>query len=224
MEKNEYAIIVAGGIGTRMENDLPKQFIKVAGMPIIMHTIKTFYTYSKELNIIVVLPENQLDKWEELKTRYQFKIPHHVVIGGESRFQSVKLGLEFINDKDALVAVHDAVRPIVSDDVIRRSFQVADHQGSAITAVPLKDSIRKEEGDTTKAVARTQFKIVQTPQTFKFSLLKEAYQQEESVAFTDDATVYEGMGHEINLIDGSYRNIKITTPEDLIIAEALLNK
>ncbi len=211
---------MAGGTGSRMQREVPKQFIEVAGKPILMHTIERFYAYNPQLRLIVVLPESQLETWRQLCRQYRFNIFHLTVAGGATRFQSVKNGLAAVTAGEALVAVHDGVRPFVSTAIIQNSFQTAAQQGNAIVAVSPKDSIRELTGTTSKAVARTNYKLVQTPQTFRAELLKRAYEQPEQDFFTDDASVVEQLGEQIVLVEGSYRNIKITTPEDLLLAEA----
>ncbi|MEJ2005973.1 MAG: 2-C-methyl-D-erythritol 4-phosphate cytidylyltransferase, partial [Cyclobacteriaceae bacterium] len=147
-----------------------------------------------------------------------------VVTGGETRFQSVRNGLMIIEDEAGLVAVHDGVRPLVDSDIIGASFRLAAVHGTAVAAVRLKESIRITDQDTTRAVDRSQFRLIQTPQTFRVSLIREAYQMKEIPSLTDDASVAEHAGHKISLFEGSYKNIKITTPEDLVIARALLNE
>jgi 2-C-methyl-D-erythritol 4-phosphate cytidylyltransferase len=219
----KYALIVAGGSGTRMQKDIPKQFICIGKQPILMHTIAKFYDYSPDIQLIVVLPKSQFQVWEDLKSNYQFQIPHQVVVGGKERVDSVRNGLQVIDKEESIVAIHDGVRPLVSSTIIEKSFAVASEKGSAITAVKLKDSIRKIQHNTTIAVDRTQYFLIQTPQTFQTHLIKKAYQQPDIQLLTDDASVAEKAGFEIHLIDGDYQNIKITTQEDLLIAEAFLN-
>ena len=215
---SKYAIIVAGGIGSRMKSEVPKQFLLLNGIPILMHTIRAFEKY----HIILVLPKNQQTYWSQLCLTYNFKISHQVVNGGASRFQSVKNGLENIS-APGLVAIHDGVRPLVKADSIRLSFELALKHGNAIASVPLKDSIREIVSGTNRAKDRSNYQLTQTPQTFDIDLIKKAYLKQESPLFTDDASVLENDGQSIHLFEGSSSNIKITTAEDLIIAEALLN-
>lgn len=222
MSYNEYALIVAGGKGTRIKSKLPKQFLELNGLPILMHTINAFGRYSKNINIILVLPEDDFDLWKQLCAKHNFKQSLILQKGGESRFQSVKNGLDKIESETGLVAIHDGVRPLVSEDIIGASFHLAAVHESAVAAVRLKDSIRITDQDNTKAVDRSRFRLIQTPQTFKVSLIKQAYQQKEDVSLTDDASVAERAGHIISLFEGSYENIKITTQEDLVVAKALL--
>ena len=220
----EVAIIVAGGSGSRMNADVPKQFLELAGMPILMHTIKVFRNYSNDLNIILVLPQDRLEDWENLKGQYKFIISHTVVIGGNSRTESVRNGLTLVENSD-IVAIHDGVRPLITKDVISRAFQVADKHSNAIVSVQLKDSLRKlNKEKQSHAVERKDFRLVQTPQVFQGELIKNAYQKIKASdqEFTDDASVVEHFGYSINLVDGEYSNIKITTQEDLIVAESIL--
>ncbi|WP_018476551.1 2-C-methyl-D-erythritol 4-phosphate cytidylyltransferase [Pontibacter roseus] len=219
----QYAIIVAGGTGSRMQRDLPKQFLELAGKPILMHTIERFYRFNPNIRIIVVLPQDQLQVWKELCKQHAFKIFHMVVPGGSTRFGSVKNGLGHVYG-EALVAVHDGVRPFVSTGIIDAAFKTAEEQGAAVVAVSLKDSIRELTGQGSRAVPRANYKLVQTPQCFKASLLRRAYEQQEQDFFTDDASVVEQLGEGIALVEGSYSNIKITTPEDLLLAEVLVKQ
>lgn len=221
MNQKEYAVIVAGGKGTRIRSTLPKQFLELQGVPILMHTLNAFYRYSSDINIILVLPEDDFSTWTTLCKKHNFRKPHVLQKGGETRFQSVKNGLALI-DSDGLVAVHDGVRPLVSEDIIAASFRLASVHQSAVAAVRLKESIRMTDQDNTKAVDRSKFRLIQTPQTFQISILKKAYELKEDANLTDDASVVEKSGHIISLFEGSYENIKITTPEDLVIADALL--
>lgn len=218
-----YAIIVAGGKGMRMGKDLPKQFLPIDGTPILMHTLQAFYDYDPSMTLIVVLPSDQQAYWSKLCGDYHFTIPHVVVSGGETRFHSVKNGLSCIKE-EGLVAVHDGVRPFVHCDTIDRCFAAAQESGAAVPVVEVVDSLRKVEDEESKAVSRRDYRIVQTPQVFDISLLKEAYKQPYTVDFTDDASVVEAYGRKISLVEGNRENIKITSPFDLVIAEAFLNK
>ncbi|WP_161889451.1 2-C-methyl-D-erythritol 4-phosphate cytidylyltransferase [Pontibacter russatus] len=215
----EYAIIVAGGSGSRMQQELPKQFTEVAGKPVLMHTIERFYQYNPEVRLIVVLPQTQLAVWQELCRRHHFTVGHIAVAGGATRFASVKNGLEAVQG-EALVAVHDGVRPFVETDTIKAAFEAAAIYGSAVVVVPPKDSVRELTQEGSRSVPRANYKLVQTPQCFRAGILRRAYEQPEQGHFTDDASVVEQLGEKIVLVEGSYRNIKITTPEDLVLAEA----
>jgi len=215
------ALIVAGGNGSRMESEMPKQFILLAGKPILMHTIEAFYNCNVS-KIIVVLPQNQIAFWKELCIQFSFVLPHEIVAGGASRFESVQNGLMHSNNAD-LVAIHDGVRPFITAEIINKSFEIASQKGNAVAAVRLKDSIRKVDLLGNKNVNRDGYFLIQTPQTFKCNIIKDAYQTQDHINFTDDASVLEANGHAINLIPGDYKNIKITTPEDLLVAEAFFN-
>jgi len=221
MARQEYAIIVAGGKGTRMQKALPKQFLALCGLPVLMHTLYAFYRYSSTLPIILVLPEDDFATWESLCRTHQFTLPVTLQAGGASRYESVKKGLSRIPG-DGLVAIHDGVRPLVSEATIATSFRLAAAKQSAVAAVALKDSIRQAEGGATRALDRSSFRLIQTPQTFDVSVIRAAYDQPEDATLTDDASLAERAGLTITLFEGSYENIKITTPEDLIVAEALL--
>ena len=217
-------MIVAGGKGTRMGQDLPKQFLPLRGKPILMHTLEKFQSADYTCELILVLPSVVFDLWNSLVEEHSFDIPHELVQGGKSRFQSVRKGILSISSNEGLVAIHDGVRPFVSEKVIRQAFETANENGSAIPVVPLKDSIRKVESGVSSFQDRNLFKLVQTPQTFRVKEIKEAFHVDESDAFTDDATVYEYSGNQVTLIQGNRENIKITTPEDLDYAEFLLRE
>ncbi len=221
MNSKEYALIVAGGKGTRIKSQTPKQFLELNGLPVLMHTILAFYRYSEKISIVLVLSGDDMDTWQSLCKQYNFR--HNLTLqkGGETRFQSVKNGLEKI-EGDGLVAIHDGVRPLISEDIIGASFRLAAVHQSAVAAVRLKESIRITDQESTKAADRALFRLIQTPQTFKVSIIKKAYEMQEDLSLTDDASVAERAGQTISLFEGSYKNIKITTSEDLIVAEALL--
>jgi 2-C-methyl-D-erythritol 4-phosphate cytidylyltransferase len=221
MNYTEYAIIVAGGKGTRIKSSVPKQFLELNGLPVIMHTIAAFFRYSEKINVILVIPENDFPIWYNLCAKHSFHKPIVVQKGGETRFQSVKNGLTRISG-DGLVAIHDGVRPMINEDIIGASFRLAAVHKTAVAAVRLKESIRITDQDTTRSADRSRFRLIQTPQTFQVELIRKAYESKEDPSLTDDASVAERAGHLISLFEGSYENIKITTPEDLIIAEALL--
>lgn len=214
----KYAIIVAGGCGNRMKSDVPKQFIEVGGLPILMHTLKRFKEADSEIELILVLPESQFDYWNNLCLKYP-TVPHQLVKGGKTRFQSGFNGLQVIGNK-GLVAIHDGVRPFVSVEIINESFRIAAEKGTAVVSVSSKDSVRVNG----KSIDRSTVRIIQTPQTFRVTLIQKAFETEELDSFTDDASVAEYAGFEINLIEGNYENIKITTPEDLLWAEVILSK
>ena len=221
----EYAIIVAGGSGSRMQSEIPKQFLLLAGKPILMHTINAFIHYSKNLSIILVLPDFAIDQWTQLCIKYKFNYPLKIVTGGKTRFQSVKNGLDAIHENESLVAIHDGVRPLIRKEIIGASYRLAQIHGCAIAATRLKESLRIVDKDQTRSIDRSQYRSIQTPQTFQTELIKAAYADcEDSTELTDDASVAEKNGLKISLFEGSYENIKITTQEDLLFVEALLRE
>lgn len=207
-------IIVAGGSGTRMGADRPKQFLEVKGKPILAHTLERFYQYDSSMEMVLVLPKDQIKIWEAYCQKYNITIPHKITTGGESRFHSVSNGLKMIESR-GVVGVHDGVRPCVSLDTLKRCFEEAEKEGAVVPVVPLVDSIREKDGETSKAVDRSKYALVQTPQTFQWEILSKAYQQSFDPLFTDDASVVEADGKKIKLIDGNRENLKVTTPEDL---------
>lgn len=220
-----YAIIVAGGSGSRMKSEIPKQFLPLKGKPILVHTVEKFLQIP-DIQVIVVLPKNDIEYWNEItvsnETIQSFKSSITITVGGASRFQSVKNGL-FTIKTDGLVAVHDGVRPLINLEIIQNSYEVAAQKGTAVTSVWVKDSVRQVDANGESiALDRTKLKLVQTPQTFQVNLMKRAFEVEEQAFFTDCASVLEFAGEKITLIDGAYENIKITTPEDMLVAEAFL--
>lgn len=218
-------IIVAGGRGTRFGGPIPKQFLKMNGRPVLMHTIEAFATAGiSNLKIIVTLPSNQRHTWRDLCLEHGFTVTHRVVDGGASRFESVRNAIAEIEAEtgscDGVIAVHDGVRPLVSADLIGRAFAVAASKGSAIPVVAVTDSVRRVNADgRSHTVPRSELRAVQTPQAFDSASLIAAYHTEPSDAFTDDASVYEAAGNSVYLIDGDTRNIKITHPIDIVVAE-----
>lgn len=207
-----------------MQRDTPKQFILINGQPVLMHTLRVFYRCSPDIRLITVLPEAEIKVWQALCAQYAFEVPHQTTAGGASRTASVYRGLQLINHQDSLVAVHDGVRPLLTPQLVEKSYQQAERHGSAIASVNLKDSIRHVDGNQSQTCAREQYRLMQTPQTFRTEWLIEAYQSiKEGEVFSDDASVLEHHGRTVHLMEGEYRNIKVTTPEDLIVAEALLN-
>lgn len=220
----DYIIIVAGGKGLRMGTDIPKQFLTVEGLPVLMHTIKRFREYSDRLNIILVLPEAQQEYWHELCREYDFNITHTIANGGETRFHSVGNGLAMIpDDAQGVVGVHDGVRPFVSTDVISRCYEEARKCGAVIPVVQVVETLRHTtDGTNSLTVPRGDYRLVQTPQTFDIRLLKDAYGQPYNNGFTDDASVVESFGKAITMVEGNRENIKITTPFDLTIAPSLV--
>jgi len=222
MRKRRVMVIVAGGSGSRMNSDIPKQFIVMCGKPVLMYTLERFRDFDRNMELILVLPKNQIEYWEELCIKYQFDIKCKVAHGGSTRFESVKNGLAII-DGECLVGVHDGVRPFVSNETLNNCFFVAQIHGSAIPVTDSIESIRLLTDVGSQSVDRQKYKMVQTPQVFHFSKLIESYSQPYEESFTDDASVYEKAGYKVSLAQGNRENIKITTPMDLIIGEALMS-
>lgn len=223
---NRFAIIVAGGSGSRMKSDVPKQFLLLHGKPILQHTLEKFLSISPTPQLILVLPARDRSTWEVLCQRHNFQPVIQTVDGGATRFQSVRNGLRAIGSPDdeslgpslrpELVAIHDGVRPFVSPDIIQNSYEIAARTGSAVACVRMKDSVRQVGPDgSSMALDRSTLRLIQTPQTFELSRFRQAFQTDEQPFFTDCASVMEHAGFPITLINGSYENIKITTPDDL---------
>ena len=219
----DFVIIVAGGSGSRMAADKPKQFLLLAGKPLLMHTIAVFHTYSPSLKIILTLPEDHIDYWNKLCLEYSFNIIHTIVQGGQTRFHSVQNALSVIDDESGIVAIHDGVRPLVNQQTIRNCFDIAYKENAVISVVPVFESLRIKNDKGSKPVDREQFLIVQTPQVFKTSVIKEAYLQVYESSFTDDASVVERAGYQIEICEGNRENIKITTASDLLVAKSILS-
>lgn len=217
----KYIVIVAGGMGKRMEMPIPKQFLEVNGRPILFYTIEKFFQHDNSINIYLVLPADHIDYWKTLCEKFNFPIKHKIVAGGSERFYSVKNAIDTI-EGEGLVGIHDGVRPFVSAQTIEACYNTALEKGNAIPVVKLSDSIRQVSQNSSEAVSRKNFRIVQTPQCFKLRLLKKAYQQPFNDFFTDDASVLESFGEKINLVEGNFENIKITTQFDLYLAEAII--
>ena len=218
----DYIIIVAGGKGLRMGSDVPKQFLPVKGMPVLMRTISRFHECNPSMQIILVLPHHQQQYWHDLCSQYAFGIAHTVVDGGDTRFASSRNGLAAIpDDATGTVGIHDGVRPFVAAE-ISRCYDAARAHGAAIPVMPVTDTLRHIDSATTgHNVLRTDYRIVQTPQVFDIALLKRAFTQPFREEFTDDASVVEAMGCSVEMVEGNRENIKITTPFDLKIAETL---
>lgn len=226
-----FAIVVAGGSGSRMQSPIPKQFMLLDNKPILVHTLEKFLRCEVE-KIILVLPEKDISYWQEVV------LPHFIIlqkaietqklkvaIGGATRYQSVRNGLKELQNKKGTVAIHDGVRPFVADEKIMKSFETAEKYGSAVLAVDSKDSVRLiMENGANQHIDRNRVKLIQTPQTFDLEMIQRAFEMGEQAHFTDDASVFEYAGHTVTLIEGSYENIKITTPEDIFIAKNILNK
>lgn len=220
-----HTIIVAGGKGLRMGGDIPKQFIPVNGMPVLMHTIRRFREYDPQMHIVLVLPKDHQDYWRQLCSEYSFTDRHDIADGGSTRFHSSQNGIMALAeapDSD-IVAIHDGVRPLVSVETIGRCFTAAAESGAAIPVLPVIDTLRyvghaDENGVNTEPghnVLRSDYRVVQTPQTFRLALLRRAFTQPFSERFTDDASVVEALGEKVTMVDGNRENIKITTPYDL---------
>lgn len=227
-----FVVIVAAGKGVRMGNSLPKQFIPIAGRPLLVHSMETFHRWNADVPQIIVLAEEYKSYWSMLCSEIKGIPPHYVVSGGATRFESVKNSIRFVTEnlvspedtESSIVGIHDGVRPFVSLETIEACFAEAEKSGAAIPAVPVVDSIRRTDGETSHPVDRTQFVAVQTPQVFRLSLLADAYQQDCNPQFTDDASVVETFGKDVVLVKGNPENIKITTPFDLKIAKSVLEK
>ncbi len=219
------AIIVASGTGSRMGGEIPKQFLRLKEKPVLVHTLEKFLDISG-CEIVLALSEEGLSYWEPIARKYlPGDAPVTLVKGGETRFHSVKNALAVIEDDGhALIAIHDGVRPFVTLNILLNSFVAAERFGAVVTYVDSKDSVRLAEGDENRALDRRTVKLIQTPQTFRLSVLRKAFDVPYNEHFTDDASVVEHSGHAIHLIEGSYSNIKITTPEDLAVAELILDK
>lgn len=218
----QYVIIVAGGKGLRMGGDLPKQFIPLAGKPVLMRTLENFYSFSPDIDIILVLPHDHQEYWRSLCQEYDFTVPHRIADGGETRFHSVRNGLALVDYDDAVVAVHDGVRPFVSHDVIARCFDMAAGGKAVVPVTGVVETVRRMKQDgTSVTVPRGEYRLVQTPQVFPSRMIKKAYTADYIDSFTDDASVVEAMDIDVELAEGNRENIKITTPFDMVVAEAL---
>ena len=222
---HRFAIIVAGGSGTRMGADRPKQFLLLRGEPVLVHTLRRFAAPALAVTeTVLVLPAAQIETWQQLCAQYQVEVPHTLVVGGATRWASVKAGLAALKEHpEGLVAVHDGVRPLVSQAVVERTYAAAATHAAAAAAVIPKDSVRLVSQHGSSAQNRSRLRLMQTPQTFEIDLLRRAYAMPELPSFTDDATVVDDLCR-VQLVEGDYRNLKITTPEDLLIAEALLRQ
>ena len=220
---DKYIIVVAGGRGTRMGGDVPKQFLPLAGKRVLMHTLERMAEAIPDAVLVLALPHDQQDEWKRLCNTYGYMRRHRVVDGGETRFHTVTNALALVPE-GALVAIHDGVRPLVSVDVVREAFAVAERCGAAIPVMPVVESLRCVEGEHSRAVDRSAYRAVQTPQVFDATQLKAAYSKPYSPEFTDDASVYEAYGYSVTLIDGNRENIKITIPQDIALAEIILSQ
>lgn len=214
---------MAGGSGSRMQSSLPKQFMILGGEPVVARTINTFYEALPGAEIVVVLPEEHIPLWRNLTARFDVA-PHRTVCGGKERFDSVKNGIKALSEEVEYIAIHDGVRALVSKRLIIGTMLEVERCDAVIPVVDAVDSYRVVDGDESKVISRSQLRIVQTPQVFRSDILRRAYEQEFDTRFTDDATVVESLGVKITLFDGERSNIKLTTPEDMIYAEAMLQQ
>ena len=205
-----------------MKSKTPKQFLLLAKKPFLLHSLEAFTRFDPGIQLVLVLPEPFFLRWEEIIEQYNFSVPHTIMAGGETRFQSVKNGLEAVT-RDGLVAIHDGARPLLSQPLINRAFDAASELGNAIPVLSVTESMRMMEEAECRPIDRARYRLVQTPQVFQISLIKQAYEQDYSPDFTDDATVIEAMGETVHLVDGDPINIKITHPSDLAQAEFLVN-
>jgi 2-C-methyl-D-erythritol 4-phosphate cytidylyltransferase len=219
MEK--YVLIIAGGIGRRMNTDIPKQFIPIAGKPVLMHTIAKFRDFDAKMNIVVIIPKEHISLWKDLCTEFNFKIEHQIIHGGKERFYSVKNGLKVVAE-NSLVLIHDGVRPLVSNETIARVLDMSHEKGNAIPFTDMVQSVRRVQNGKNKAANRSQLKLIQTPQGFHSDLIKAAYAKRYRKSFTDDASVLEATGEVINLVKGNHKNIKITSSTDLHLVDCLM--
>lgn len=221
-QMKDYVIIVAAGSGSRMKAALPKQFLELNGKTILQHTIEKFHQYDPLLGIIVVLNAEYVQFWKDLIRTISFVVPHDIVHGGAERFYSVKNAVDFIREENGIVGIHDAVRPLVSMRTIDACYNTARNKSNAVPVIRISDSIRMLNESGSAIADRNQYRIVQTPQCFEISLLRKAFDQQFEPSFTDDASVVESFGEKINLVEGNRENLKITTMEDLRMAEVLL--
>ena len=220
-------VVVAGGSGSRMGAVLPKQFLEIAGRPILVRTVERMHEALPEAEIVVVLPEAHVELWHECYTKADCRVEHRVALGGATRFDSVASGIAALSDDCQLIAVHDGVRPLLSEDMIRRGVECARESGAAVPVIAVVDSIREVDSEGSHVVDRSRLRAVQTPQVFRADLLKKAYAEvgarlEDRAKATDDASVVEMAGYKVALYDGEPQNLKLTTPTDLSVAEVIL--
>jgi 2-C-methyl-D-erythritol 4-phosphate cytidylyltransferase len=213
---NRYAVIVAAGSGMRMGAPIPKQFLEVGGRPILMHTLNRFVAFDASIRLVVVLHPDYIEFWRSLCEKHDYSLPHSIVSGGSERFFSVQKAIQSLVDtEEAIVGIHDAVRPMVSVATLERCYATAQETGSAVPCVSVNDSMRIVDADGNRSINRSSLRIIQTPQCFRLNLLRRAFTQEYNTAFTDDASVVEALGESIELVEGNRENIKVTTPEDM---------
>ena len=219
----KYVIIVAGGAGERMQSEIPKQFLLLNGLPVLMRTLVAFYNFENQIQIVLVLPDKHVKYWKNLCKEFNFQINHLLVAGGKTRFHSVKKGLAVVTEQDSLVAIHDGVRPLISHSVIQTCFDTAAIMGNVVPAIEITESVRILIPEGNQALNRSDVKLIQTPQVFRAEMILKAYSQDYKESFTDDASVVENTGEKIHLVPGNRENIKITTSLDLTIASSLLH-
>ncbi len=216
-------IIVAGGSGKRMGTMVPKQFLELKGIPVLMRTIRKFREYDASIEIILVLPLDEVSYWNKICIEHNFDVRHKIAMGGETRYHSVRNGLYEVK-AGSITAIHDGVRPLVSVETIHNCFKVAEEKGNAIPYVNPVESVRASTGTGSRSISREDVMMVQTPQVFQWEQLENAYEQPYSVEFTDDAAVVESYGFRINMVKGNEENIKITTPIDFSLAGYLAER
>ena len=221
MENLRYVVIVAGGSGLRMGTETPKQFLRLKGRPILLHTIDQFLKFDNKIKIILVLPAAHIPTWEQITFEFAINYSIEVVEGGETRYKSVQQGLQVIKN-EGVVGIHDGVRPFVSQETIARCYETALSLGNGVPCISINESLREVEGGINRWVNRNKYKIIQTPQCFNTTLIQDAYQIDERMEFTDDASVMEFAGHKINLVEGNPENIKITSKGDLKLGESFI--
>lgn len=218
MTSNNHILIVAGGSGSRIKQSIPKQFIEINNKPLIIYTIEKFLAFDPAINIYISVHSDYAKHMNELAAKYFPDKTFHITNGGETRFHSVKNGLSMVTSQVGIIGIHDAARPLVSIETIKKCFALAEIVGNAVPAVSVSESLRKISSTGNETVNRNEYKIIQTPQCFSIPLIKKSFEQNYDTAFTDDASVMEKSGVEINLVEGNTENIKITYPIDLIIA------
>lgn len=217
------ALIVAGGNGSRMNSDTPKQFLLLNNKPVLYYSIKAFLDAYDDLEIILVLPEEHIALGQEIIDGYFDRSKFKITAGGRTRFHSVQNGLSVVGDEEAIIFVHDGVRCLITPALIKNCYEVALKSGTAIPVIPCRDSVRMLTSNGSKVVNRNKVKLVQTPQTFHSKILLPAFAIDYKDQFTDEATVVEAYGMKVTLVEGEINNIKITTQEDLLLAEHILN-
>ena len=222
----KYAIIVAGGSGSRMGSGIPKQFRSLCGRPMLWWSLKAFYEESPETEIIIVLPSDFVSLWEDFFSTLpvQERFPHKITTGGETRTESVRNGLRLVSEEESLIAIHDGARPLIDEKTMSKGWETAEEHGAAIPVIPVTDSLRELDADKSRAVDREKYVMVQTPQVFRSEVLLKAYQNSGNEVYTDDASLVEKSGHRVVLYEGCKENIKITTPKDMAIATVIMEK